>query len=96
LLAGELIDAVEAQRVGLVNGVVPAAELLPTAERWARSLAEGGPKALATTKDLLRQFSRQALSVEEAARASAEPRLTDECRSGLRAFFEKKPPPWNS
>jgi methylglutaconyl-CoA hydratase len=95
LLSGELLDAVAALRVGLVNAVVAADDLLPTAERWVTSLAAGGPRALATTKDLLRRFSRQALSVEEAARASAEPRLTDECRGGLRAFFEKKPPPWN-
>jgi methylglutaconyl-CoA hydratase len=94
LLTGELIDATEAERVGLINAVVPAGDLLPTADRWAQSLAEGGPKALAATKDLLRQFSRQAGSVEEAARASAAPRLTDECRAGLTAFFEKKPPPW--
>jgi methylglutaconyl-CoA hydratase len=94
LLTGELLEAAEALRVGLVNAVVSAEELLPTAERWAKSLAEGGPQALATTKDLLRRFSRQALSVEEAARASAEPRLTDECRGGLRAFFAKQPPPW--
>jgi methylglutaconyl-CoA hydratase len=94
LLTGELLDAAEALRVGLVNAVVSDEELLPTAERWAKSLAEGGPQALATTKDLLRRFSRQALSVEEAARASAEPRLTDECRGGLRAFFAKQPPPW--
>jgi methylglutaconyl-CoA hydratase len=94
LLTGEMLDADAALRVGLVNAVVPAEEVLPTAGRWAISLAEGGPQALATTKDLLRKFSRQALSVEEAARASAEPRLTDECRGGLRAFFAKQPPPW--
>jgi methylglutaconyl-CoA hydratase len=94
LLTGELIDAVEAQRVGLVNAVVPAEEMWLTADRWARSLAEGGPHALAMTKDLLKQFSHQALSVEEAAQASAAPRLTDECRAGLRAFFDKKSPPW--
>ena len=40
-------------------------------EFWARALAEGGPNALAYTKALLQQFSRQALSVEEAAKASA-------------------------
>jgi methylglutaconyl-CoA hydratase len=96
LLTGELIDATSAQRAGLINAVVPAAELMPAAERWAASLAEGGPRALATTKDLLRRFSRQALSVEEAANASAEPRLTEECRGGLRAFFEKRPVPWKS
>ena len=56
--------------------------------------AEGGPQALALTKDLLRRFSHQSASVEETARASAAPRLTEECRQGLRAFFEKKPAPW--
>jgi methylglutaconyl-CoA hydratase len=94
LLTGELIDAAEAHRVGLINAVVPAEELLPTAERWAELLAEGAPAALAATKDLLRQFSHQSASVEDTARASAAPRLTDECRAGLRAFFEKRPPPW--
>ncbi len=94
LLTGDLIDATEATRTGLANAVVPAEQLLPTALEWARSLAEGGPQALANTKALLQRFSRQALSVEEAARASAAPRLTDECRAGLRAFFAKQPLPW--
>jgi methylglutaconyl-CoA hydratase len=94
LLTGELIDATEACRTGLVNGVVPPADLLAKAEAWARALAEGGPEALAATKALLRQFSRQALSVEEAARASAAPRLNEECQQGLRAFFAKQPVPW--
>lgn len=96
LLTGELIDAAEAQRVGLVNAVVPSDQLLPTANTWAASLAEGGPKALATTKDLLRRCSRQAIATDELARASAEPRLTDECRHGLAAFFDKRPAPWMS
>jgi methylglutaconyl-CoA hydratase len=94
LLTGELIDAAAAQRVGLINEVVSADELLPTADRWARSLAAGGPEALAATKRLLQQFSHQAVSVEEMARASAAPRLTEECRAGLRAFFQKQPAPW--
>jgi methylglutaconyl-CoA hydratase len=94
LLTGELIDAAAAERAGFVNAVVPAERLLPTADAWAQSLAEGGPRSLAMTKELLRQFSRQALSVEEAAQASAAPRLTDECRHGLRTFFQKVPPPW--
>jgi methylglutaconyl-CoA hydratase len=57
-------------------------------------LAEGGPHALARTKDLLHRFSRQAVSLEEAAQASAAPRLTEECRQGLEAFFAKRPAPW--
>jgi methylglutaconyl-CoA hydratase len=94
LLTGELVDAAEAQRTGLINAVVPAGQLLERARDWARSLAEGGPHALAATKSLLHGFSRQALSVEETAKASAAPRLTDECRQGLGAFFAKRPAPW--
>ena len=94
LLTGRLIDAAEAARVGLVNEIVPADALLETAQQWATWLAAGGPKALATTKELLRRCSRQTMSVVELARASAEPRLTDECRGGLAAFFAKTPPPW--
>ncbi len=96
LLTGELIDGPDAQRCGLINEVVPADRLLPRAFELAKSLAEGGPQALAATKSLLQQFSRQALSIEEAAKASAAPRLSNECRSGLAAFFEKIPAPWLS
>jgi methylglutaconyl-CoA hydratase len=94
LLTGELIDGVEAHRIGLVNVLASPEQLVDVALGCAKSLAEGGPKALATTKDLLRRCSHQAMSVEELARASAEPRLTEECRSGLAAFFDKRPVPW--
>jgi methylglutaconyl-CoA hydratase len=94
LLTGELIDAVEALRMRFINAVVSPEHLLDAADAWAKSLAEGGPRALAQTKDLLRTFSHQALPVEELAKASAEPRLTDEARQGIAAFFDKKPAPW--
>ena len=94
LLTGEVIDAGEAQRCGLINAVAAAEQLMPRAAAWAHALAAGGPHALARTKELLHQFSRQALSVVEAATASAAPRLTEECQQGLRAFFAKQPAPW--
>lgn len=94
LLTGELIDAVDALRLRLINSVVDSSHLMETVDRWCHLLVQGGPKALATTKDLLKQCSRQALSLEELANASAEPRLGDECRQGLGAFFDKKPAPW--
>lgn len=94
LLTGEVIDAFEAARVGFINGMVSAEQLLERALAWARSLAEGGPAALARTKELLHRFSRQAVSLEEAAQASAAPRLTEECRQGLEAFFARRPAPW--
>jgi methylglutaconyl-CoA hydratase len=95
LLTGELIDALEALRMRLINSVAAPEHLVEVADSWARALAEGGPKALATTKQLLLRCSPQAMAVDELARASAEPRLTDECRQGLAAFFEKRPAPWS-
>jgi len=94
LLTGELIDAAEAVRTGLINAVASPERLLEQAHAWAIALAEGGPQALATTKQLLQRFSHQAMSLEEAAKASAAPRLTQECQEGLKAFFEKRPAPW--
>jgi methylglutaconyl-CoA hydratase len=94
LLTGEVIGAEEACRVGLINAKATPAELLEKAYQWSLALAEGGPEALARTKALLHQFSRQAMSIEDAAKASASPRLTDECQQGLRAFFAKQPVPW--
>jgi methylglutaconyl-CoA hydratase len=94
LLTGEPIDAEEAYRAGFLNAVAPAEQLLARALAWAHSLAEGGPNALARTKELLHLFSRQAVGLEEAAKASAAPRLTEECKQGLEAFFNKQPAPW--
>ncbi len=94
LLTGELIDADEAYEVGFLNEVVPAEQLLPRAQALSHALAEGGPNALARTKELLHLFSRQALGLQEAAKASAAPRLSEECRQGLEAFFNKRPAPW--
>jgi methylglutaconyl-CoA hydratase len=94
LLTGELIDAQQAKDCGLINAVVPRPQLMSKALEWSRAIAEGGPNALSTTKSLLQRFSHQSASVEETAKASAAPRLTDECRQGLEAFFAKHPAPW--
>jgi methylglutaconyl-CoA hydratase len=96
LLSGEVIDANEGLRGGLVNEIIPADRLLDRALQLAKACAEGGPQALAKTKEYLHQFSRQSLSIQDAAKASAAPRLTDECQQGLRAFFAKKAVPWAS
>ncbi|HVK13266.1 MAG TPA: enoyl-CoA hydratase-related protein [Gemmataceae bacterium] len=94
LLTGDLIDAGEALRIGFITRVVEPTALMTAALELARSCAEGGPGALAVTKELLKRFSQQALSVEEGAKASAAPRLGAECRDGLAAFFAKRPAPW--
>jgi len=94
LLTGELIDAAQAQRAGLVNEVVAAEDLQGRADTLARALAEGGPSALTKTKQLLCRFSTSMFSLEETAALSAAPRMTQECQDGLRAFFAKQPAPW--
>lgn len=94
LLTGDLIEANDAARCGLINQIVLSKSLLDTALAWSRSIAQGGPEAMALTKNLLNRCSRQALTLEEFANASAEPRLGPECHQGLEAFFSKKPAPW--
>ncbi len=53
LLLGDTIDAPTAERYGLVNRVVPHADLLPSAYEWANRLAQGGTLAISMTKHML-------------------------------------------
>jgi len=96
LLLGERIDAAEALRVGLVNRVVPAAELDAAVDAWARRLASRSPALLRLGKDAMwRQMDLglvQALDLlqHELALAFA----TEDVQEGVRAFFEKREPRW--
>jgi len=96
LLLGERIDAAEALRVGLVNRVVPAAELDAAVDAWARRLASRSPALLRLGKDAMwRQMDLglvQALDLlqHELALAFA----TEDVHEGVRAFFEKREPRW--
>lgn len=94
LLTGELIDAHQAERWGLINRVVPRDTFWESIRAVLRSLADGAPQALKATKELLGRCAPQALSSQELAQASAAPRLSDECREGLSAFFNKTSPSW--
>jgi methylglutaconyl-CoA hydratase len=93
-LTGEMIDAATALEARLINAIAAPETLMTVALKWAEAVNAGGPHAIEKTKDLLNIFSHQALSVEQAAQESAAPRLTEECREGLAAFFEKRQPPW--
>src|SRR5205085_1334579 len=50
LLTGKSINAAEAATLGLVNEVIPLADLMPAAERWARTICECSPLAVQATK----------------------------------------------
>ncbi len=93
VLTGELISADRAKDIGLINEVVPRDQLMATAHKWAAAVAMNAPKAETITKTLLEKFSAQAVSMKMAEYKQA-PLLTDECRAGLEAFFQKRPAPW--
>src|SRR5438876_7159267 len=73
LLLGDTIDAATAERYGLVNRVVPHAELLAAAYEWARRLAQGPTLALSITKRMLNAEPNMDLvsAIETEAQAQA-------------------------
>ena len=96
LLTGRQIDAREAFRLGLVNEVVPAAELMATAERWAQEILECAPLSVRITKESA--LAGLGLSVDEAMEQD-RPRLaqlqaSEDYSEGPRAFTEKRKPQW--
>jgi len=89
---GDWVGAEEARSLGLVNEVVPAAQLLDEAHAWARRLASNAPTAIAATKRALnRSFET---SFMEALDAEAEELVaamgSPEAQEAIRAFFEKR------
>jgi enoyl-CoA hydratase len=93
VLTGEMISAEEAQRIGLVNRVYEAAELLPAAEAMAKKIATNAPLAV--------QYAMEA--IEHGVEMPQEEGLfleatlfglccaTDDMREGTKAFLEKRP-----
>ena len=96
ILTGRRIDAARALALGLVNAIVPRAELEAQAFALAAEIGEGGPLAVAQAKraidDGLGRSLAEGLAVE---RAAYEVTLASEDRNeGLRAFAEKRKPVW--
>jgi methylglutaconyl-CoA hydratase len=96
LLRGRIMDAEEAQQMGLVNEIVPAAKLLERARALAEELLAMSPTSLTYTKRLLHQFSDAEIEhdLELALQESARIRSTADFREGLAAFLEKRKPRW--
>jgi enoyl-CoA hydratase/carnithine racemase len=96
LLTGELIDAANARALGLINRVVPTAELSAATMALARQIA--GKSAL-TLKIGKEAFYRQAeLAIVDAYRYASEVMTTNmlaqDAAEGIDAFLEKRPPVW--
>jgi enoyl-CoA hydratase len=94
LLTGEIIDAAEAYRIGLVNQVVAADQLLPTATAMMRTILANAPLAVAHCIETVNAGYNLSLSDALALEATAFGLLaaTDDKREGTRAFLEKRPP----
>jgi len=94
ILTGEMVDAHEAHRIGLVNAVVPLSELMQTAEQLAQKVAEKSSEAVRLCLDAVLQGlemdQREALSKEANLLGLAAD--TEDATEGVTAFLEKRKP----
>ena len=95
-LTGEFVTAAQAERVGLVNRLVPPGEALATAIELAEGIARNGPLAVAATKRILAECRDWSLDEEfgRQREISLPVRGSADAREGALAFKEKQPPRW--
>ncbi len=94
MLRGHLIDAAEALRIGLVDRVVRAAELMPAARELAAELAAKPPLAVRAILDAVARGLEMPLAEGQAHEATLFGLIagTEDMREGTRAFLEKRAP----
>jgi 2-(1,2-epoxy-1,2-dihydrophenyl)acetyl-CoA isomerase len=94
VLTGRTVDAIEAERMGMINRVVPVEALQEETRKMALELASGPTMAMGIAKRLLNQSYESdfdtLLRLENSHQALL--RLTEDHREGVRAFFEKRKP----
>ena len=95
-MTGELIDAKEAFRIGLVEKVVPSAGLLPQAEMLALKLA-GNPSSVRIIKRAINEFATMPFEATETATIGYqfEAARTADHAEAVMAFMEKRKPVFN-
>src|SRR3954471_16102993 len=94
LLSGDPIAAAEAHRIGLVNAVVPQAELLPFSRAWLAKVLANGPLAVGLVMEAVDVGldSGLAAGIRFEASAFGVSASTEDRREGTRAFLEKRKP----
>jgi 2-(1,2-epoxy-1,2-dihydrophenyl)acetyl-CoA isomerase len=96
-LLGESFGADEALRLGLINRVLPAAELPAAAQAFAERIASGPTVAYGHMRRLMRASLDHNLATQLQAEAQAFDACarTDDLREGIEAFFAKRKPQFN-
>jgi methylglutaconyl-CoA hydratase len=96
LLGSELIDAERAREIGLINRVVARDQLVSEAQKFADSVLQGAPDALAQTKRLIEELWSSSVKedVDLALKYHMQARESEEAREGIAAFNQKRPPKW--
>jgi 2-(1,2-epoxy-1,2-dihydrophenyl)acetyl-CoA isomerase len=91
---GDDVSAATADRIGLVNAVVPLSALEKTATEWAERLAAGPTKTIAMTKWLLNRAleSDRGTAFYEEGWAQEAVSATEDFREGTASFVERRPP----
>jgi 2-(1,2-epoxy-1,2-dihydrophenyl)acetyl-CoA isomerase len=89
---GDAVSAADAERLGLVNRVVPDEELEKTSREWAERLASGPTRALALTKQLVNASLESDRATAFAAEAAAQEinMTTEDAREGVASFVERR------
>jgi enoyl-CoA hydratase/carnithine racemase len=91
---GDFVSAADARDIGLVNRVLPEAELDAFTNEWAARLAAGPPLALSMTKAMLSHSFETSIeqALEAEARCQAVCLASLDTREAIKAFVEKRPP----
>jgi enoyl-CoA hydratase len=94
LMAGKLATAEEAERMGLVNHVVPADQLMKEATAYAALVSERAAPAVRWTKMIINQALQQSMSLALPLGLATEQLSshTDDQKEAMAAFFEKRKP----
>jgi methylglutaconyl-CoA hydratase len=97
VLGGELIEVERAREIGLVNRVVARDQLMNEAQKFADSVLQGAPNAIAQTKRLIEELWSTSVKedVDLALKHHLRARESEEAREGIAAFNEKRKPNWS-